>query len=173
MVTFKYFGGGEIVVGHNHALCTYHEDTDAGRALKLWGSWHDRRTGYYTRSKVLLQRSLDGGRTWPEENDVIVYDEGISSAEKRNFLYHQDGPRESYDMFRPESVFFFGQAYLPKVRDIIPVCFALRSPDKGATWEKVPTIIKHPDGDKNPNGDYILCLGIVIQLSACQTSGPC
>jgi hypothetical protein len=155
MVTFKYFGGGEIVVGHNHAPCTYHEDTDAGRSLKLWGSWHDRRTGYYTRSRVLLQRSLDGGRTWLEENDVIVYDEGISSVEKRNFLYHQDGPREPYDMFRPEAVFFFGQAYLPKVRDIIPVCFVLRSPDKGETWEKVPTIIKHPDGDKNPNGDYI------------------
>jgi hypothetical protein len=152
------FRRGEIVVGHNHGLCRYLEGTDAGYSLKKWGLWHDRLTGYGARAKVLLQRSLDGGRTWPEENDVIVYDEGISSAEKHAFLYRHDGPREPYDMFQPEAVFFFGLTYIPEERGNIPVCFGLRSPDKGKTWEKVPTVITHRDGDRHLDGEDIFIL---------------
>ena len=161
MVTFKDFGDGEIVVGHNHAVCTYREDTDAGRSLKEWGVWHDPRTGYYSRAIVLLQRSLDGGGTWPEEENVIVYEEGVSPAEKDAFLCRHHGPREAYDMFRPEAAFFFGLTYLAKERTDIPVCFALRSADKGRTWERTPTIIKHPDGDHVfvlKNCDPVVCM---------------
>ena len=134
---FNYFGFGEIIVAHNHAPCNYQVPSDVGHDLG----------GYHSRAAILLQRSTDGGKTWPEENNVCVYDETISSEEKRAFLYQEDTPRFSYNMFLPDSVFFFGRTYLKEYRGGMPVCFALRSPDKGKTWEKTPTIIKHPDGD--------------------------
>jgi hypothetical protein len=82
-------------------------------------------------------------------------------------------------MFRPESVFFFGRTYLPEERGGVPVCFALRSPDKGRTWEKVPTIIRHPDGEtvwvhkdchpvvQMPDGKTLLAV-----MSVAQPGGP-
>jgi hypothetical protein len=133
---FNYFGSGEIIVAHNHAPCNYQVPSDIAHDLG----------GYHSRAAILLQRSTDGGRTWSEENNVCVYDETISSEEKRDFLYQEDTPRFSYNMFLPESVFFFGRTYLKEYRGGMPVCFALRSPDKGKTWEKTPTIINHPDG---------------------------
>jgi len=141
---FGYFGDGEIVVGHNHAPCGYEADSEAGRSLAQWGVWHGRLNGYYNRAVVLLQRSPDGGKTWPKENDAVVYDETMPLNSKRAFLYQKGVPREPYDMFRPDSMFFFGVTYLPDERGDVPECFSLRSPDRGRTWEKVPTIIKHP-----------------------------
>lgn len=133
---FKYFGNGEIVIGHNHAPCRYKNDNDARHGAN----------GYHSRAKVLLQRSLDDGHTWPEDQNVVVYDETIPPEAKRAFLYQKDTPREQYDMFRPESVFFFGRTYLPERGKKNTVCFVLRSPDKGHTWEKVPTIVDDPGG---------------------------
>ena len=95
----------------------------------------------------LLQRSLDGGVTWPKQYDVVLYDETKSTADKKKFLYPIDPPRADYDMFQKDSVFFFGRTYLPELRGDVPVCFALRSVDRGKTWETVPTIVKHPAGD--------------------------
>ncbi|HBO43165.1 MAG TPA: hypothetical protein DD670_04370 [Planctomycetaceae bacterium] len=131
----QYFGNGEIIVGHNHAPCEYKKAGDARHGLG----------GYHSRAKLLLQRSLDGGQTWPEDQNVVVYDETISTEAKRAFLYQKDAPRDECDMFHPESVFFFGRTFLPD-RGEKEVCFALRSVDKGRTWEKTPTIIEHPDG---------------------------
>ncbi len=133
---FKYFGGGEIIVGHNHAPCRYKKRSDARHGAD----------GYHSRAKLLLQRSLDGGQTWPEDQNVVVYDETISPEAKRAFLYQPGAPREQYDMFRDESVFFFGRTYLPERDKKNTVCFALRSADKGHTWEKVPTIVENPGG---------------------------
>ena len=133
---FKYCGSGEIVVGHNHAPCNYEAPADVQHDLG----------GYHSRAVVLLQRSMDGGATWPEADDVVIYDETIPSEAKRAFLYQGDARREDYDMFRPESLFFFGRTYLPEGRGRAPVCFPLRSPDKGRTWESVPTIVTHPAG---------------------------
>jgi hypothetical protein len=96
---------------------------------------------------MLLQRSLDGGKTWPEDQSVVVYDETMPAEKKRQFLYPNEARREPYDMFRPESVFFFGRTYLPERRGVT-VCFALRSPDQGRTWERVPTIVRHPQGER-------------------------
>ncbi|NLE39897.1 MAG: exo-alpha-sialidase, partial [Pirellulaceae bacterium] len=132
---FRYFGNGEIIVGHNHAPCEYKKVMDARHGVG----------GYHSRAKLLLQRSLDGGQTWPEDQEVVVYDETISPEAKRAFLFQKDAPRDECDMFRRESVFFFGRTFLPE-RGKKEVCFALRSVDKGRTWEKTPTIIEHPDG---------------------------
>jgi hypothetical protein len=82
-------------------------------------------------------------------------------------------------MFRPESVFFFGRTYLPEERDSVARCFALRSSDKGRTWEKVPTVVRHPDGDREwvhsdchpvlrmPNGRTLLAV-----MSLANPGGP-
>lgn len=134
---FAYFGKGEIVVGHNHAPCCYETPADVAHDLG----------GYHSRAVMLLQRSLDGGCTWPESEDVVVYDETMTTERKRAFLYQPDAVREPYDMFRPESLFFFGRTYLPEDRGGTALCFALRSPDKGRTWEQTPTIVRHPNGD--------------------------
>ncbi len=134
---FKYFGGGEMIVGHNHAPCRYRKKSDVAHGL----------AGYHGRAVVLLQRSVDFCRTWPEDHNVVIYNETCPAEKKRAFLYPKDARREHYDMFRPESVFFFGRTFLPE-RGRKVVCFALRSADKGRTWEKVPTIIQHPEGEE-------------------------
>jgi Ca2+-binding RTX toxin-like protein len=93
-----------------------------------------------------MQRSFDNGRTWPKNQNVVLYDQSMSPEAKRAFFYQPGTPREDYNMFRPESIFFFGEGILPERGDNY-LCFAIRSPDKGKTWEKVPTIIRHPKGE--------------------------
>lgn len=137
-VAFGYFGNGEIVVGHNHAPARY-EDRDSIK--------HDL-GGYHSRAVQLLQRSLDGGLTWPHGQDVVVYNEAMSEADKKRFLHPSGASRSVYDMFAPDSMFFFARTYLPESRGKSPVCFSLRSSDRGRTWEQVPTIVRHPDGEQ-------------------------
>ena len=149
---YACFDGTEIIVGHNHALCAYKEKMDVRHDFG----------GYHSRAEMFLQRSTDAGKTWPKAADLVVFDEKMSDQQKLKFLAAADGvyslstgirnegyqvktPRENYDMFDPNSVFFFGRTYLQE-RGKVPVAFALRSPDRGKTWEKVPTLITHPDG---------------------------
>ena len=58
---FQYFGGGETIVGHNHAPCRYQASSDVAHDLG----------GYHSRAKALLQRSLDGGRSWSEPAPIV------------------------------------------------------------------------------------------------------
>ena len=131
------FGNGELAVIHNHAPCTYERPEDVR---------HDE-FGYHARSVALLQRSLDGGETWPEELDVTVWDEAAPLEERRRFLFPDEPVREEFDMSRPESAFYFGRTWsgedLPDGSHRM-LCFALRSADKGQTWEKVPAIVQPP-----------------------------
>src|SRR5438045_6351547 len=69
------FGRGEIAVLHNHAPCAYQKPSDVQ---------HDY-GGYHSRSVVLLQRSMDAGRTWPGENEVEVWNEAAPVEERRQF----------------------------------------------------------------------------------------
>ncbi|MGV8096365.1 MAG: sialidase family protein [Mangrovibacterium sp.] len=132
MVGFHYFGEGEILVGHFHAPSYYKVYTDV------------RHVAYQARSVCLFQRSMDGGRTWPKENEQIIFDR-LSFCENPEELFSRTGDRENYDMFRPESIFFSQNTYEldPPLK-----CFFLRSPDKGKTWEKIPTVVKNPYGEK-------------------------
>lgn len=133
---YGHFDGDEVVVGHNHAPCAYARPADVRHDLH----------GYHSRAVALLQRSADGGRTWPAADEVVIYDETRTEAEKREFLYPSAPERATYDMLHPEALTYFGRTYLPTTRDRTPVCFALRSPDRGRTWEATPTIVEHPDG---------------------------
>jgi len=132
-VVFKYFGNGEIVVGHNHAPCEYAVETDVRHGP----------AGYHGRAVQLLQRSTDYGKTWPTENEVVIYEECAPPDVKRDFIFQPDAPREHIDMFAPDSLFFFARTWLPE-RNGKVICFGLRSADRGRTWEKVPTIIPNP-----------------------------
>ena len=134
---YKDFGGGEVIVGFKMARSAYKQISDINHGGVV-------RPGYEARAVIVVQRSLDGGRTWPRENDVILYDEAISDDEKRAFLYQEGAPREQYDMFSPDSVFWFTHTNLWDEQRM--VCFGLRSADRGRTWEKVPTVIDPPPG---------------------------
>jgi BNR repeat-like domain len=133
------FGHGEIAVLHNHAPCAYQKPTDVQ---------HDY-GGYHSRSVVLLQRSMDSGRTWPGENEVEVWNEAAPVEERRKFLLSAlTSPRESIDLARPESIVIFPRTFLGPIRygAYEMIAFGLRSGDKGRTWEKVPTILVPPPG---------------------------
>ena len=134
---YKDFGGGEVIVGFKMARSAYKQISDINHGGVV-------RPGYEARAVIVVQRSLDGGRTWPREHDVILYDEAVSDDEKRAFLYQEGAPREQYDMFSPDSVFWFTHTNLWDEQRM--VCFGLRSADRGRTWEKVPTVIDPPPG---------------------------
>ncbi|MEW5978473.1 MAG: sialidase family protein [Acidobacteriota bacterium] len=134
-----YFGNGELVVMHNHAPCAYEKRSDVQHDFG----------GYHSRSMVLLQRSMDGGRTWPGENDVEVWNEAASLENRREFLLSGlTSPRSRIDLAQPNSIVFFPRTFLGPWRYGAPqmVAFALRSSDKGKTWEQTPTLIVPPPG---------------------------
>lgn len=138
------YGNGEIVVLHSHAPSRYQDQDDVS---------HSFTTGYASRAKILLQRSLDSGKTWPRENDVVVWDESLSIEEKRAILYRADEPgvpREQIDLTSKDAAVFFARpATGPADADgqTTLECFAFRSADRGRTWETVPIRVAHPSGD--------------------------
>ena len=84
-------------------------------------------------------------KSWPETEDVVLFDQTMSDDAKRAFIYQPGAPRENYDMFSSDSLFYFARTRIHDENERI-VCFALRSPDRGRTWESVPTVFEHPDG---------------------------
>ena len=140
---FFNFGNGEIAVLHYHAPSRYQVNADIS---------HSTTTGAWSLSKTLLQRSLDGGETWPRENDVVVWDESLPLEEKRAILYRADEPgvaREQIDLNSPDAAVYFSRpATGPANADGEPTleCFAFRSGDRGRSWETVPTRVTDPNG---------------------------
>ena len=133
------FGEGEIAVIHNHAPCAYKSSQDVTHG----------ELGYHGRSVVLLQRSLDNGETWPQELEVPIWNEAAPVPERRQRLFPGESVREEIDLSKRESIVFFGRSHAgDECPDDTPdgvhqmICFALRSPDKGCSWERVPTIVK-------------------------------
>ncbi len=135
------YGNGEIAVLHSHAPSRYQVPDDVS---------HSFTTGYASRAKILLQRSLDGGDTWPREHDVVVWDESRPLEEKRAIVHRADEPgvaREQIDLTSPDAAVYFTRAFTgPANPDGQPTmeCFAFRSGDRGRTWEEVPTRVTNP-----------------------------
>ena len=122
---------------HNHAPSMYQVRRDIQ---------HDF-AGYHSRSVVLLQRSVDSGRSWPGENEVEVWNEAAPQEQREKFLLSAlTSPRQSIDLSLPDSIVFFPRTFLGPNQFGAPqmVAFALRSADKGKTWEKVPTLVLPP-----------------------------
>ena len=141
-----YFGGGEIAVLHNHAPCAYRTRTDVQHDFG----------GYHSRSALLLQRSLDDGRTWPSSQEVIVANEAAPLEEREPFvLAALTAPRATIDLSKPGAIVVFPRTFLGPVKHGVPqmVSYALRSPDKGKTWEKVPYLLVPPPGGYSASPD--------------------
>ncbi len=130
---FAYYGNGEIVIGYNRAPCNYAKESDVRHGPG----------GYHGRAEVVLRRSLDYGKTWPKEQEVLIYRECDPPARKRAFLFQPNASRDQIDMFSPDSLFFFARTWLPDLKGKL-VCAGMRSADRGRTWEKVPTIVPNP-----------------------------
>lgn len=129
------FGGGELALIHGHATWDY------ARAYPKHG-WGE--NGYKKSSVVLLQRSSDGGETWPEADNVILYDETTPVDARKAFLSQKDVPRDDVDLSDPDAMVVFIRTWLGEKRDdgrALMTTFALRSADRGRTWESVPTVI--------------------------------
>jgi hypothetical protein len=140
------FGRGEIAVLHNHAPSAYKVRTDVQ---------HDY-GGYHSRSVLMLQRSMDHARTWPADHEVTVWNEAAAQDERERFLLSAfTAPRERIDLSKPESVVLFPRTFLGPVQHHVPqmVSFALRSADKGRTWERTPAILVPPPGGYSASPD--------------------
>ena len=130
------FGDGEIALIHNHAPCAYRVKEDVQHGY----------FGYHGRALQLLQRSFDGGETWPESENVVVFRETDPIEKRREFLaqYSATAERENISLASPDTCIFFGRTWVGEPdEDGRPAAalFALRSADRGRTWESVPTVI--------------------------------
>ncbi len=135
------FGDGHLALVHNHAPCAYQKREDVQ---------HDFH-GYHARSVQLLQRSFDGGETWPESENVVVFRESDDIERRREFLGRcaPGVPRDEMSLRASGSCIYFGRTWAgePDERGTPGlVCFSIRSADCGRTWEDIPTVIHPPVG---------------------------
>ena len=131
------FGNNEVLVGHKHSPSDYSSLDNV------------RHAAVHLRAKSLFQRSFDGGETWSERH--VLWDESAPEEERRAFVESR-GPRPEIDLADPDSAIYFGRTMLGTVRDqedADNVTFAIRSSDRGRTWEKHPTVIEPPPGKAN------------------------
>ncbi len=131
------FGNGEIAVAHLLKPVDY----STGQ-----GVHH----GYSTisGSGVMLNRSFDGGQTWPQEHKKWIWHNDRCTEEIRCWLYDNPGDREAIDMSHPDAIMHFGIThYLRRTAGSEPDpinhnnTFCLRSKDRGRTWESKPSMI--------------------------------
>lgn len=126
------FEHGELVALHSHAPSGYAAPEDVS---------HSFTTGYAGRARILLQRSLDAGWTWPREHDVMVWEEPLSLEEKRARLYQGEEPgagRAHIDLSASDTAAYFARpATGPDGPDGKPTleCSVFRSADRGRIWE--------------------------------------
>ena len=113
------FGHGEIVVLHHHAPSAYRDIADISHAAVP------------DRSVVLLQRSSDGGETWPRRDDVTVWRSDIPTDQRKKLVFH-DQTLPQIDMSQPGAMFYFGR---DRFGTALTRSFVLRSIDKGHTWD--------------------------------------
>ena len=140
---FRNYGNGEIVVGHYHAPARYATHDDVS---------HSSTTGYFSRAKILLQRTLDHGETWRREDEVVIGDNSRPLAERRAIMGRADDPgvtREAIALTGPDAMVSFARQVTGPEDDCgQPTfeCLAFRSGDRGRTWETVPTRVLPPPG---------------------------
>jgi len=136
MINFKYFPPNEIIVGHFHAPSQYKVYDDV------------RHISYQSRSVSMLQRSLDTGKTWPKELDVVIFDNTIGKQEKEALANRKNTSPKKYNMFDPDAVFFFANTMqYPLDSMFMPSLLAFRSVDRGKTWTEQPYKIIAPGID--------------------------
>jgi hypothetical protein len=137
------FGGGEIAVIYHRAACAYREPADVQHGYG----------GYQSRAQHILARSYDYGRTWDRSDDVVLFDEAAPLAERRAFVTQAHNnltiTRDSIDLSSPDAAIYFGRTWAGEGDPPALLCFAIRSGDRGRSWEHVPTLI-NPPTDRGP-----------------------
>ena len=122
------FGGGEVAVLHKHAPCDYSSLESIGHGVS------------HSRAKIVMQRSLDGGETW-EPGRKVLWDESAPLEERMAFL-RSTGPRAEIDLSHRDSAIFFARTRLhDELSESKMQTFAIRSADRGHTWEENPIIM--------------------------------
>ena len=123
-----HFADGELVVNYFSAKCDYEHLADLR---------HQRIEGH---SEMVSARSLDGGHTWPEDQQTTFFDY------RSTFSELEAGERLDVDMRQPDSILFCfhtsdweGVAMGRAKR-----CFMVRSPARGRTWDTRPIWIDLP-----------------------------
>ena len=137
------FGNDEIAVLHKHAPCDYASLYNVGHGV------------VHSRAKVVLQRSFDGGESW-QEGLSVVWDE-TASLESRMAFIESRGERLDIDLSQPDSTIYFGRTRRHVEESEVDMqTFAIRSADRGRTWEQHPSIVSPPLGSPmtgmNKNG---------------------
>jgi hypothetical protein len=136
MVNFKYFPPNEIIVGHFHAPSKYITNDDV------------RHISYQSRSVCLLQRSTDMGKTWPRQNEIVLFDHTISKQQKEFLANNKNSSTKNYNMFDKNSVFFFANTMqYPIDSTFTPELLEYRSIDRGRTWAEQPIPVVPPSID--------------------------
>jgi len=149
----------EILLGHIHSHSEYQDPQD--KAHGEHGIWH--------RATNRMQRSLDGGATWPQELAFDLYDHrrhledqwawmGLDRFTRKPIgtdpISHKpvgidpfaDDRHTDIRMTHPDSMLFLGKGWvgLPTVRGGKVfhgrIPWGLRSPDRGRTWEEHPSL---------------------------------
>ena len=99
--------------------------------------------------------------------EVAIFDEAVPENFRRKRLF-DEGERDQIDLDDPNAMVMFGTSWPGWV------CFALRSPDRGKTWEYKPTIVKPPPGVANCHKDNhpLVRLGARRLVGVVQCWGP-
>ena len=123
------FDGTELVVNFFSAPCRYERLVDI------------RHTTVLENSTVITARSLDGGQTWPDDQQTELFDLRSTYSEL------EAGRQLDVDMRQPDSILFSYSAYNWEGRGafLFQRCVVIRSPDRGRTWETRPTWIDRLD----------------------------
>ncbi len=162
------FGGGEIAVIYNRAPCAYRNYSDVKHDLG----------GYHSRAQIILARSFDAGGTWDRGDDVVIFDECSPIEERRAYVQQvQVNPtiaREWIDLAAADSAVFFGRTYAGEGRAPSMLCYALRSADRGRSWESVPTPVQPPlgHGMVHKDGHPLVQMPDGTQLAAMTVGQP-
>ncbi|MEM7125637.1 MAG: sialidase family protein [Chloroflexota bacterium] len=162
------YGDGEIGIIYNRASCLYTNPSDVRHD---WG-------GYHSKAQIILARSFDNGGTWDRANDVVVFDETTPVDERRTFLRqvesNPDIDRDRIDLTATDTAIYFGRTYAGEGAAPMMLCFALRSVDRGKTWESIPTPVLAPRGHKtvHKDGHPIVQMPDGTQLAAMSIGTP-
>lgn len=156
------FGDGEIAVAHRVKTVDY-----GSPAWKAAGSHDFSQPPHGQTFGIMLNRSFDHGRTWPDSEKEWIYRNDRSLDELLDWLSPVDGnQREHIDMSDPSAIMHFsatgehlrwplGGAMHPRLdpnaafhlgkrpSGFMPT-LCVRSADRGRTWEDKPTLIEGP-----------------------------
>ena len=148
------FGGGEIAVAHMLKPVDY----TTGEGVH---HGYSNNTG----AGVMLNRSYDGGQTWPKAERSWIWNNNRPIEEIRSWLYDRPDQHAQIDMSHPDSIMHFGSqtSYLRREREgpdpiYRKFAFCLRSKDRGRTWEANPSPVSPPpfaDGVIAANLGYV------------------